>query len=150
MTVHQTCFNTIGEGCGRLLPLSGFHRRGRLRDGSPRYTALCRECSNEKKREWRAANPDRVTAYNKRDWRVHRDARQRRNAEYRQANRDALIEADRARYARDRPVILAKAAKYRLDHLEAEREADRRYRTENRDEINARRRETSARRRALR
>lgn len=151
MPAHQTCFNTIGEGCGRLLSLTtDFHRKGRFPDGSPRYTTLCKECNNEKKRAWREANPDRVTAWNKRDWRVHRDERQRGHAEYREANRDKLIEADRARYARDRPILLATAAKYRLDRLEAEREADRRYRTENGDAINARRRERRARRRALR
>jgi hypothetical protein len=99
---RQTCVNTIGEGCGRVLPLTEFHRKGKYADGSARHHSLCKECNRVKLREWREANPARVTAYNKRDWRVHRDERSERNAAYYGAHADELRQRERERYERIR------------------------------------------------
>jgi hypothetical protein len=96
---RQTCANTIGEGCGRVLPLTEFHRKGKRADGTPRYHALCKVCNREKLRAWRAANPERVTAYNRRDWIVHREKRSEAHAEHYLEHADELRARERDRVA---------------------------------------------------
>lgn len=124
--MRQTCANTLGEGCGRVLPVSEFHRKGRYADGSPRYTALCKACNREKLRVWRAHNPERVSAYNKRDRRVHRDARLESGRAYRLEHGDELRERARERYAANPEPRRAASAAWRAKNPEKAREKDRR------------------------
>jgi hypothetical protein len=49
--------------CGRTLPLDRFRPAPRLKAG---VTSWCGECMAEATRQWRAANPETVAAYNER------------------------------------------------------------------------------------
>lgn len=110
---HRTCFDSLGRGCARTLPVAGFHRQGRNADGSVRYTSLCRDCNNEKKREWRESNPELVAAQNRRYAVSHLDEKAAYNRLYNEAHAEERRTHERERYATHRTRIRARRAEQR-------------------------------------
>jgi len=51
--------------CNRTLPLAGFRRNRTTRDG---LSAYCRECCLAYNNAWKKANPEKVSAYKKRNY----------------------------------------------------------------------------------
>ena len=104
---------TIREHCRRTLPLDSFHETGR---GPDSRDVVCRDCVaaergdhralngeriSERRREIRAADPERFREQNRRDREKHREKRIAGNRAWYAANREAVLERRRAREAGD-------------------------------------------------
>jgi hypothetical protein len=85
-------------GCGYVKVLENdFHRLKRTRTG---YKPRCKDCSNAAHQEWRANNPKKENAQQKRTYKKHRTARLAAHAEWEKENRESINEKRRARYAK--------------------------------------------------
>lgn len=108
---HRTCGDTLGRGCGRTLPVDAFAKKGKHRDGTQRYHALCKPCFADVYREWCEENSTRRAATRHRSYVKRAEAERanakerwkhdadRRRAKYREwwaANRDAVNARRRA------------------------------------------------------
>ncbi len=80
-------------------PFEDFHKCKAVKSG---LSANCKGCSNERTREWKARNKDKVSAYNKKYSSDNEDRIKARKAEYRKNNRDSIISYSRAYYAGNR------------------------------------------------
>lgn len=57
--------------CDLIKPLTDFWREAKCRDG---HKGECKDCSNERRRAWTAANPDKVRAQRRRYYEENGDA----------------------------------------------------------------------------
>lgn len=80
MTQYKTCFT-----CKQTKPVSDFNKRASRKDG---YDSYCRQCANQKKRQYNAEHKELVSEMNRRSYlknpQIFKDAAKR----WKQGNRD--------------------------------------------------------------
>jgi 5-methylcytosine-specific restriction endonuclease McrA len=103
--------------CGVSKPLSDFAKNMALKDG---LQGMCRKCSNEHSRAWKAANPDRC--------KIHAVDRFKKNPEAAKAK-------TAARYAEHKEKYRAACAKWRANNQEKARRAVADWAAKNRQAI---------------
>ena len=92
-----------------------FRRRRRYRDNA--------DSERRNTADWRAANPEYQSEYNREYWAAHRDRLMDNHQAWLDANRDHVAEYRHNRY---------------VEHLDEERESHRRWRRDNRDKVHIR------------
>lgn len=106
--------------CGEWRPLARYRKRLLSRDG---YDYVCRECSNEKSREWRAQHKQRVQELNREFYEANREERLEYHRQYRQNNQGRIKQL---------------LAKFRHEHPDYHRDYMRRWTKANPDKVRAR------------
>jgi len=128
--------------CGETKPLSEFNNRKSAKDGK---RSQCRKCENEYKRQWDAANPDKVKAYSKAYYAEHAEERRAYSRGFYWGNIDVIKVAKKpysaAYYAANAESIKAYQREYRLNNLEAIELREAAYRLAHADELKVKKRE---------
>ncbi|MBZ0289831.1 MAG: hypothetical protein K8I30_19570 [Anaerolineae bacterium] len=119
-----------------------------MADKSRKYGVqrLCRECSREKGRRWRsanpekareidrrwkAANPEKVREQNRRYRAENSEKRREYQLQWETQNREKVRESNRRWYAEHGEEVQESHRRYHAEHLEEDRERSRRWRVEN-------------------
>ena len=96
--------------CKKELAIESFAKNKSTGDGLQAY---CRSCSSEKRRAYRAANPDRARQLDREAASRNRDARRKRCADWAAKNIDKKRADARAYYHANKERVLAYKAEYR-------------------------------------